>query len=482
MRCRKFNRSSKKAIEGNNKSGRRGRLRCVSCRGAHRKVYPFWVQTHGQCLRADGSDRCYYCIKRGIDCILQWGPKKEESLRLTQLATPTDAVVSEDVGWRLDYLRNHFHDSWVYGLFQKTLSIYGNSMGSPSLQAAILALLSPLCPYEPRRLEYTMFGFDALWKRDQSSLTEGDLFAIVLLAMSAHRLVYDPKSLPSKLRPKLPAPSKQLQWFMEITKALLRKSNGDISFHKFGDLWPYALHTMLGPIPFGISGGTYCKFLTFCRQKFGPLKFEQVVRFSRMLITAPEWWHEKQAWYQYISCNYRAASTCFTAIIVQEADNDYKTDPILKSALQDIGEGCDSLESSRIHKAILARLENKEFAVFIKPDADFRQLEYPETLFIFHELCATRLLLVLILNAPTIQLALASEEAIQHAMLVVSNVQRCLAFYPAKFSVVWVVVASLVHRISQIPESTRSKYRTHLILSCDYSDLNSQTVGWTRGI
>ena len=157
-------------VNGNNKVGKRGKIRCKECRRIHIKGVSLDKLSNIQCVYDSDESTCENCSSKGLECVKVWGPKTEAWLNavtatINQLAVPPSVSVIADTN--LTYQEN----SRLRRIYRYTLERRDNS------DAIILQHLWNVCSstFDDEALLYSILAWDAA--RDRSaSVTELDQY------------------------------------------------------------------------------------------------------------------------------------------------------------------------------------------------------------------------------------------------------------------------------------------------------------------
>ena len=438
-------------------------MRCEACRRVHSKVQnPPFLTYLQQCHRPYNSDICVYCKKRGIECVMKWGPKKEMALQLAkEFPTPPEAVVSQDEGRRLQYLMQHPLPSTLYGLVQKAITVYGKSISCPSLRLAILSVFDNVIPFENRCEEHLLDAVSIIAKKNLSTLEEGDLIAIAFLSKSTS--LYLSRNRYTS-HAKLPAYSVHLRWFVETMKDLLQKTNGDVMTHPLGEFWVVLTSIIIDSFPVCLQGDSFWELCALRRQIPGLDSINSEFTSNQKLlallpkeVTPPDFWQMGYAWYTFSNRWFKTTLLAFSTALPEELGHRFEKSLYMRSALEDVRTEIESHEASELRTVVLSDLFS---------DAPYPEVEIPlhwgiARLMVYLNIQSyIHLLLALMLDAPTIQMAVTSPDAAEHALSVISGAKNLLFdstgfnHKPLGMAVLFTFIATLVHPISQFDEGT----------------------------
>lgn len=406
-------------------------------------------------------------------CLKKWGPRREKSLQVSrQLPAPTHGVISQEDGRRLHFLRTVSRPDAQYiadvGFFGRLTFAQGPSIDCPSLRLATLAYYDVHLPYERQDEEYMIHAVHAIAKKDVSELSEGDLFAVCLLTgtKETRRQLLALRPRQRRFRPEqIPSYSVQLRWFMAIIDHLLHKVNDGVSSYDLGLFWPYARDLLVHFAPLDYSDAIFWTFLSLCRRHLGPPDFEERVKMTKVLFqwnslpAAPEPYHSEVQFFNIVQLHYKIAMIAFRTVASRTIDDTFGMDCPLQTALADVKKDCDSFEASQMYRIMLAELSTRPLTMShaqYTPEAPFFLSDKVDVHHAFHYHRTTRLLMVLLLKAPTLQFAVALNEATVMAIHVVMHAHELLSTYNLWgihliHVVLSIVVAALVHPISQFP-------------------------------
>jgi hypothetical protein len=393
---------------------------------------------------------------------MKWGPKKEIALKLAkQFPTPAEAVVSQDEGRRLQYLMLHPLPSTMYGLVQRAMTVYGASIACPSLRLAILSVFDNVIPFENRCEEHLLDAVSIIAKKNLSTLEEGDLMAIAFLSKSTS--LYLSRNRHTS-HAKLPSYSVHLRWFVETMKDLLHKTNGDVMTHPLGEFWLVLMSIIIDSFPICLQEDSFWELCALRRQIPG-LDFinSEFISNQKLLallpreVTPPDFWHMGYAWYTFNNRWFKTTLFAFSTSLPDQLGHRFEKNLDMRSALEDVRTEIESHEASELRIVVLSDLFS---------DAPYPEVEIPlhwgiARLMVYLNIQSyIRLLLALMLDAPTIQTAVTSPDAVKHALSVISGAKNLLFdnvgfnHKPLRMAVLFTFIAALVHPISQLNKGT----------------------------
>lgn len=393
---------------------------------------------------------------------MRWGPKKEASLQLSRQLPPIpDATVDQDEGMRLQYLATIYIPSWNFGLFQKLVAMYGPTIACPSLRLATLAWFDVDLPYGTQGAQYIVRTVEVLGKTSISDLSEGDLLAVALVAISIRFYFLRNKSdLPGSVQ--FPSSSLQLRWFTAILKGLLLK--GEAS-HTFGEAWLHMIFTVVLSAPFDFQGSAFWELLEACRPFLRPANLNYCTEYFRkqlavhpMNIQTSNSWQNQEAWEITINLNFKIVLIAFSTVLKREIDQHFQKPELLQLGLEDARERSNATEASAIHRRMLFDFWGSPLPSLPTIEQPFCPMSHVQGFLTARMHDVTQLLLRLLLDGPTIQQAATVSEVVQCVTPVVLDSQIVLSFgssvtdYARALHLLFVVIAAIVHPVSQMVE------------------------------
>lgn len=397
---------------------------------------------------------------------MKWGPKTEETLQLVKnLPIASDAIVNDDDGWRLHYLRSAFIPTWNFGLFQKLVTVYGPTITCPPLRLAVLAWFCPGLPYRNQRADYIVRAMDALAKTRVYNLGEGELLAVAFLAISIrYHYILEGESTASETQ--IPASSLQLRWFTAILRRLM--SNGmPTAGNDFGGSWLHIIFTIVLSAPYNLEGIAFWELLDVARPLLRPSSLNFCSEyFSHCMPVNPadlrptDTWNNREAWAIIINLNLRIALIGLSTVLRHEINLDYDRDPLVLAGLHDAREMNNSVETSPIHRdssfEFLATLPSDAISAV---DLTYEPMDRVRGFLVGRLHQVTRMLLALLLDGQRLKEGLSSPQAVQDAPFVILDAQIILSLqavdkYDQRLHILFVLIAALVHSVSKITEGT----------------------------
>jgi hypothetical protein len=143
-------------------------------------------------------------------------------------------------------------------LIQKIIAFYGPSVRSSSLRYAILSAIECNLLNQRGVEEDLVCAFDAIMRKNVSSLDEGDMIAIGFTFRSTTQLSISSRhSISIGIQKydgvRYPSFSLQLQWFVRSMKTLLEQSRANFRSYLFADYWRYISSYTIKELPFDFT-------------------------------------------------------------------------------------------------------------------------------------------------------------------------------------------------------------------------------------
>ena len=462
---RKFKRHNQIVLEGNNKVGNKGKLRCIECRKVHSKVKSlFPLHLTCQCVRPEGSDACEYCQLRGRQCIMTWGAKKEVLLALSgkhtcgdvsrQLPTADDTLVSEDERWRLQWaVCNLDWISWR-GLLTKIMAVYGVTISHPSLRLAVLASVDLASPYEKQTENFVLRSIAAGSQIPASDLDEADLIATSLLAVETYWLRYGGR----RLQHKLPSCSIHVKRFCELMKKLAPEGKQSISRCAFGRHWLAFLGLVNSRAPFYYDDPSSWELLLLASRLFDLHDFATWTD-AFTLYDANHLDVSTLAWINAIWLHCRVIWKTLFPLLEHDFDESLPKNELQKTILGNSLLALSTIDSWPFHQQIVCTLNhtgiNKFSHIKTQTNGNVRALSLWEALRDFYASC---LLVTLILGADNISKSAKLDEAAFHASRLTLEVSQyydprvATKWWTSARNIMFVAVASIVYPVSQVAQ------------------------------
>ena len=463
---RKFKRHNQIVLEGNNKVGNKGKLRCIECRKVHSKVknlFPSHLTC--QCVRPEGSDACEYCQLRGRQCIMTWGAKKEELLALSrkqtcgdisrQLPTADDTLVSEDERWRLQWVVCNQDRFFLLGeLIMKIMAVYGVTICHPSLRLAVLALADFSSPYEKQAENFVLRSIAVGSQIPASDLNEADLIATSLLAFGTYWLRVERR----RLQHKLPSCWIHLKRFCELMKKLAPEGKQSISRCAFGREWLFFLDLVYHSTPLYGDDPSGWELLLFASQIFDLRDFAtwtdafgcwDATQFSA--LTA--------AWARVINHHFLVIGKSFSLLAEHGFDENLPENELQKTILRNSLLALSAIDSSPFHQQMVCAFNHAGSNTFSHNGMKTtRHIDFFQLRVCLRNFYAAGLLVTLILGADNISKSSKLDEAAFHASRLTFEV--CQYYDPrvatdwsiSAWNVMFVAVASIVYPVSQVTQ------------------------------
>jgi len=140
-------------VIGNNKVGKRGKIRCMECRRIHIKGASLDNLSNIQCIFDSDEAKCENCSSKNLECVKVWGPKTESWLnavaaRITVESVPPSVSLIWDINLSCQEnsrLQRIYHytienpDSFSAIILQNLWTICGWTFDDEALLYSILA-------------------------------------------------------------------------------------------------------------------------------------------------------------------------------------------------------------------------------------------------------------------------------------------------------------------------------------------------------
>ena len=177
----------------------------------------------------------------------------------------------------------------------------------------------------------------------------------------------------------------------------------------------------------------------------------------------------------------------FSTVLLQETLQNSYRDPCMMVALEDVKTRLNCAKALNIQEIMFSKLLAPVPVHRCNHDVSFRSRSFPDISLVFQYNTTTSLLLALLLDAPTIKLAVKLPEVSQKAHSVITASCSVLSWvsqftnWVRKVFVVSVVIATLVPPVMLSPEGNHFKIGLYSLLtatvSSRYSDYTSQREG-----
>jgi hypothetical protein len=362
---------------GNNRAGRKGKMRCDACRRVKSKVgIPDSIKIQNRllmskCIYESVSSPCEYCLKHNFKapCTKRWGPKRQkcelEDLppssqvaiidvdpSSNELVLSSPANSSPTIGAAIEP-ENIFILNWLYvgnvqpidlrhsdgkcntgvvsamqshllSFTKSLLPIYNAAVTSSSLRYALLAFAGmvtsrgSLALREEDNLTRARF---VLRTKTEATLEEADLFASFLLAfVSWARPISEPKEYKTHLK-----------GFVTLLKHFASRNDGSYALKRF---WPMARDLLLSVPYFRMSGcpdSIWFNLYDGCRQALGPPTFAQCLAYRD-----DDW-----AIRDHLHYHARILSRAFFASVAPQTDDPIDT---INTAIENIRDDLQAIE------------------------------------------------------------------------------------------------------------------------------------------
>ena len=157
-------------VIGNNKVGKRGKIRCTECRRIHIKGASLDNLSNVQCIFDSDETKCENCSSKNLECVKVWGPETESWLnavasRINESIPPSVSLITDT---NLTYQEN-----W------RLRRIYQYTIENPDQrQSIILQHLWSMCSktFDDEALLYSILAWDAGRDTSRASITELDQY------------------------------------------------------------------------------------------------------------------------------------------------------------------------------------------------------------------------------------------------------------------------------------------------------------------
>ena len=157
-------------VIGNNKVGKRGKIRCTECRRIHIKGASFDNLSNIQCIFDSDEAKCENCSSKNLECVKVWGPKTESWLNA--VASGINDTVPPSVSLITD-TNLTYQENW------RLRRIYQYTIDNPDQrQSIILQHLWSTCSktFDDEALLYSILAWDAGRDMSRASITELDQY------------------------------------------------------------------------------------------------------------------------------------------------------------------------------------------------------------------------------------------------------------------------------------------------------------------